>query len=233
MNILTCQRILVKLERHTELPLIVLSLIFAGIIAAPWVAELPPTLEETLDGLEWIIWGIFAADLSVKTYLAESRLAYLRRNWFDVLIVLIPFLRPLRVLRIVRVVATAGVVGFRFRRFFTTHGLHKALAAVLASVAISAGLVTLFERNADGPITGLPDAIWWALATVTTVGYGDVYPTTPQGSGVAVFLMIMGIGLYGVIAANLASFFIVPEEPDRRLPGVGAFGKDREAAGRA
>lgn len=65
------------------------------------------------------------------------------------------------------------------------------------------------ERAApDANITTFPDALWWAVTTVTTVGYGDHFPTTGLGRLIAVGLMIGGIALLGVVTATLASWFV-------------------------
>src|SRR6266536_5812773 len=108
----------------------------------------------------------------------------------DVVTVLVPFLRPLRLLRLV-------VVGIRFwteartvlrERTFGVIGI-----ASLLAVGVAALLVYLAERGGDGPIQTFADALWWAASTITTVGYGDVYPRTAAGRGVAVLLMLVGI----------------------------------------
>jgi voltage-gated potassium channel len=65
------------------------------------------------------------------------------------------------------------------------------------------------ERGAsDGNITTLGDALWWAITTVTTVGYGDRYPTTALGRMIAVGLMLVGIALLGVVTATIAAWFV-------------------------
>jgi voltage-gated potassium channel len=74
---------------------------------------------------------------------------------------------------------------------------------------LGAWLVLLFEENAKGSnIHDYPTALWWAIVTVTTVGYGDRYPSTPGGRAVAVVLMLLGIGLIGVLTATIASVFV-------------------------
>ena len=91
------------------------------------------------------------------------------------------------------------------------------------SVVAAAVMVDSFERDVEGSnIQGLPDALWWALVTVTTVGYGDQFPVTAGGRGVGVVLMLMGIGIFGLLAGSLASFFVRHEEsePDPQLRDI-------------
>jgi voltage-gated potassium channel len=72
-----------------------------------------------------------------------------------------------------------------------------------------AGVMTVVERDADGStIQSFSDALWWAVTTVSTVGYGDAVPTTDAGRGVAYLLILVGIAVFSLITANLASFFV-------------------------
>ena len=96
------------------------------------------------------------------------------------------------------------------------HGFHGRVVGVGVLVVMIAGSVGIWmvERRSDGPIESFADALWWSMATVTTVGYGDMYPVTPEGRGIATFLMLAGIAIFGVVAANLASLFIRQPEQD-------------------
>lgn len=85
----------------------------------------------------------------------------------------------------------------------------------LALVLVGATLMVVAEQGAGGPIATFADAVWWALTTITTVGYGDTYPVTALGRGVAVFLMIAGIALFGLLTANVAAFFVEEDAVDR------------------
>ena len=89
------------------------------------------------------------------------------------------------------------------------HSLFRVLMAATATLFLGAWLVLLFEENTKGTnIHDYPDALWWAIVTVTTVGYGDRFPVTEGGRIVAVVLMLVGIGLIGVLTATVASVFI-------------------------
>ena len=74
----------------------------------------------------------------------------------------------------------------------------------------------LLEREGGGAIDDVGTALWWALATVTTVGYGDVTPVTAAGRGIGVLLMFVGIGVFGLFAANVAAYFIESERGGAR-----------------
>jgi voltage-gated potassium channel len=89
----------------------------------------------------------------------------------------------------------------------------RVVASVVASVGVvgfvgSIAVVDAERANPDANIQSFGDAVWWAATTVTTVGYGDRYPTTTEGRLVAVGLMLTGIALLGVVTAALASGFV-------------------------
>jgi voltage-gated potassium channel len=86
--------------------------------------------------------------------------------------------------------------------------LKVALSAAFISY-IAAIQITLSERTVEGSnIKTFSDGLWWAVTTVTTVGYGDRYPTTTEGRLLAVLLMVTGISLVGVITASVAAWFV-------------------------
>ncbi|MGH9121363.1 MAG: ion transporter, partial [Acidimicrobiales bacterium] len=151
----------------------------------------------------------------VKLALAPARGKFLRTHVLDLVIVVVPFLRPFRALRFLRFVRVGGVVGEALKRakhLLTEHDLHYVLLATVVIIFAGSAAELMFEKNALGSnIHTFGDAIWWALVTVTTVGYGDRYPVTAAGRAVAVLLMLIGIGLLGVITANVAAYFVSRE----------------------
>lgn len=211
------QRLLARLEQNNDRPLLILSVFFLAIWLIPLALDLPPELELPLEVASWSIWAVFVVDLSARTYLAENRPRYLLRNWPDLLVVLLPFLRVLRLLALIAVVIH---VWSRWRDFFKQSGFHIILGATAGIVLLCASLVVYLERTSGGSIETLGDGLWWAVVTVTTVGYGDLYPKTTGGRIVATVLMLVGAGLFAVFTARVAAFFVQAEERDERLMDI-------------
>jgi voltage-gated potassium channel len=211
-----------RFERLTAWPMLLLSLAVIPLLVIPLVVDPSSGARATFLALDWLLWAAFALEYGIRLYLAPRRWAFFRSNLVDLAIVILPFLRPLRVLRsarALRALRAARVALFLMRgtkatrAVLTRHKLHYALAVTLVVVVGGALIVYEFERGmANANITSLPDALWWAMTTVTTVGYGDRFPVTGPGRGVAVVLMVMGIALFGLLAGSLASFFIETRE---------------------
>lgn len=217
--------LLERVEHLTELPMLILALLYIPVFLIGYF-HVSSAVREVDNFAEYVIIAAFAAELLVKVMVAEHKLAYLRAHWLDVLIVILPFLRPLRVvralrvLRLLRVAILLALVIRSLRGFRLIMGHYKGayiISIALVSVVTSAVLVTVFEAGASGSsIHNFGDALWWAVATVTTVGYGDVTPQTPEGRAVAVFLMLIGITLFGMITAGLAAYFVEGTEAAER-----------------
>ena len=170
---------------------------------------------ETFAVIDYTVWALFVVEYVVKMYLTPNRGKYFRSHLLDLIIVAIPFFRPARAGRLVNLMRL-GRIGIVLDRGLTrakdvlTHkGLHFVLLTATVMVFASAGLVTITERSAPhATIHNYGQGLWWAIVTVTTVGYGDKYPVTGFGQGIAVVMMIVGIGLIGVLTATVASYFV-------------------------
>jgi voltage-gated potassium channel len=148
----------------------------------------------------------------------------------DVLTVLVPFLRPVRLLRVAIISARlwTEMRVLIYQRTFSTVAMTSLVSAVSAAT-----LVYAVERGGEGPIQTFPDALWWAAATITTVGYGDVFPKTAAGRGIAFLLMLVGISVFGLLTARVAAIFVEASEEDhhgRKLDEVLARLERLEAA---
>lgn len=215
------EELLHRFEGLTEWPLLFLAILVVPILAAPVLTNVSSSTEGALETTFWIIWAVFAADLAIRVYLVEERASYLVRHWYDVLAVAAPGLelalsslailrsaRLLRLLRLVRVFPFAVRALSSGHRVLVHRGLQYILLAGVATVFAGAGLVLAFERDGDGTIDDYGTALWWAATTITTVGYGDAVPQTPEGRGVAVLMMFVGIAFFSWITANVAAFLV-------------------------
>ncbi|MCJ7605064.1 MAG: potassium channel family protein [Dehalococcoidales bacterium] len=202
------EELLQRFEHFTELPLIVLAFIMIPLLVGPFIWDLTPKNESTFLILDYFIWAIFAIDLIIKVVISTHRVAYLKKHWLDVLVVIVPFFRPLRILRVF-LFATRSWVGMR--RLVKIDFL---LVYGIGLVIIAATVVATVERGPDATINGFADALWWAVVTITTVGYGDEVPVTLAGKAVAFVLMLGGIALFSGVTANLASYMLKDKNKD-------------------
>jgi voltage-gated potassium channel len=196
-------------------PMLVITILWLPVLIVPLIVPLSGATAATFLFVDLTVWALFAIEYFVKLYLATDRWRFVKTHVLDLIIVVVPFLRPLRAARLVRlqVLARFFVVGGeglrRAKQIFTHRGFHFVILAVVMLVFACAGLVTIAERGSKGSnIHDYGQGLWWAIVTVTTVGYGDRYPVTPFGQGVAVLLMLMGIGLIGALTATIASYFV-------------------------
>lgn len=204
-----------RFERAVEWPMLVLSAAFVVLLFLP---DLTTIDAGTLTFATGALWASFGLEVIILFWLAPSKRGMLREHWLDIIIVAAPFLRPLRIGRIVRVARTGGVIARSLQgitRVAQRKGLQTYGAFTVVVVAASAALVYGLERDANGStITTFGDALWWAVVTVTTVGYGDHSPVTSDGRAVSTVLMFVGIGLVGVVTANVAAHFVEEEQAD-------------------
>jgi voltage-gated potassium channel len=184
--------------------------------------------------LNWIVWLGFCGELAVKAWLAPDRRYFLRHAWFDLVIVALspPFIGPeylqgLRTLRLVRVVrlfrfvralAVAGIALESARDVLAHRRLHYVVLATAVIVSLGAFGIYGVEHGQNPAIGSIGDAFWWAVVTATTVGYGDISPTTTEGRLIAVLLMLVGIGAISILTATVASFFFQEDkEQDKQV----------------
>lgn len=163
------------------------------------------------------IWAVFGVDYFTRLALATDRRQFVRRNLPDLVAILpLDFLRVARVARLARLVrlVRAGRVVWRvsahFRGVLGTNGLGWVLLCTVV-VVVGGGFAAW---AAEPAFDRFPDALWWAVVTATTVGYGDLSPETPQARLIAVVLMLVGIGTLGMITGSIATYFVGHHQPN-------------------
>jgi voltage-gated potassium channel len=204
-----------RFARAVDGPMMVITILWLPVLIIPLLTPVHGTVASTFAIIDYTVWALFAVEYLAKFGLAPDRKQFFRTHILDLVIVAVPFFRPARVGRLVNLgrlgrvgLVTADILD-RGKKILTHKGVHFVMLAVAVIVFVAAGLVTIAERSAKGAnIHDFGQGIWWAVVTVTTVGYGDRYPVTPFGQGVAVMLMLVGIGLIGVLTATVASYFV-------------------------
>lgn len=165
-----------------------------------------------LDTILWLSWTAFALDLIYGIYKSNDKVQYLKKHPLELLAVLLPFLRPLRLLRFI----SFGTLVFEKVNLGKSIAISMKVIATALFLTYLAGIeITLAERGEPGAtIQGVGDGFWWAITTLTTVGYGDIYPSTTEGRFIAVGLMVSGICVLGVISATVAAWFVKMTQDD-------------------
>jgi voltage-gated potassium channel len=206
-----------------HLLMLVLCLFALGVLAIQTAVTLDPQIRLVLEYADYAVCMIFFADFVVSMWRAPSRLRYLATwGWLD-LLSSIPTVSVARWGRIGRVLRVFRVLrGLRATKLISTVILRKraqntflaaALLALLLVVFCSVAILE-FETAPESNIKTAADAVWWAFATITTVGYGDRFPVTPEGRFIAVVLMCAGVGLFGTLSGFFASWFLENEVAD-------------------
>ena len=215
-------------ERSADLPLLVLALASIPLVVAEDLGRGAVAQSATI--ANWVIWALFAVDLTVRVWLARhNRRRYLIAHWYDVGIVVLsvlPYFRPLRILRSARALRVLRAARVTVYATSFCHAvvrlwgglIGKALVMVIPAIvgAGSAG-VWIVEKDSNGNIDHYGDAAWWAITTVTTVGYGDIAPVTTEGRVIAAVLMVTGIAAFGVVTANIAAGMTKQRQPDEDI----------------
>jgi len=198
-----------RAARWLEAPLIVAALLTIPIIIVQ-ESNFGRSWEALAEVLDWCIWGLFLANVVIMLSVVPDRRRWLANNPMDVLIVVLtpPFLpasmKLARMLPLVRLIWLM-VVTNRLRRIFSLQGLRYA-ALIVFTIVVGGGVVFVAVEPDQNLSTW--DGLWWATETVTTVAYGDIYPTTPLGRIVAAVVMTAGIGFVALLTGALAQRFL-------------------------
>jgi len=196
-----------RMERRFQWPVLI-----AALLVVPVIALEESSLGKPWDTVAWIgnraIWLTFAAELAAMLVVVPNRWRWIREHPIDVLVVVLTppfvppglqFLRLLRLLRLVRVLT-------QVQRMFSPDGVRA--AAFFAAYTVVAGGLTFAVVEKD---TTALDGLYWAVTTVTTVGYGDLSPQSDAGRAIAVVVMLTGIGFVALLTGAIAQRFLAPQ----------------------
>ena len=208
----------VRLPQGIEWLLFLLALVLVPLI----LIQVSTTDRDVLAAVELVnalIWLAFAAELVYVARLTRSARTFLRERWLDIAIVVLspPLLVPaelssLRVLRLLRLVRLLAVVGRLQQHSGRAMGRQGILyVAILAAFFVFIGGVSIHELEPERAPT-VWDGLWWAVVTLTTVGYGDISPATFEGRVLATFLMVSGLAVIGALAGSVGAVFLAQDD---------------------
>lgn len=192
--------------------LAVVSVIFA-------IIDITKGLADYIKIIDDIIYIIFVADYIIRFAISKNKKRFVKDNIFD-LIAIIPVNSAFRVFRtfkafrlmklakltkltkLSRLFAVSSRLLNKCQKFLNTNGFKYVLAVSCILVMVGGTLISFFEGMS------FTDGLWWAFVTTTTVGYGDISPSTGAGRIIACILMITGIGLIGSLTSSITSYFM-------------------------
>lgn len=193
-------------------------------LAATTFMQFSQPVIDVLDMIDTAVCCVFMGDFFYRLHKAEDKWAYLKWGWIDFL-ASIPAVGPLRwgqfgrlirILRLLRGLRSCKMLIEMLLRRRNESAFGTVMLIAMLLVVFSSVAILTFERGVDGAnIQTSEDALWWACATVTGVGYGDLFPVTSSGRAVAVFTMTSGLALFGVFAGFVASWFLAPQEAEQ------------------
>lgn len=195
---------------------LILSIYVLVALVLDTILRFPPEVSRMLTLIDNMICGVFLIDFVYRFHKAENKLSFMKWGWIDLIssIPTLDFMRAGRALRLARLLRILRA--FRSTRHLVQHVFKNRTQGTLTTAVLIAILMVLFSSIAilqveDDPTSNIKtaeDAIWWSYVTITTVGYGDRYPVTSEGRLIAAVLMTVGVGLFGISTAYLASWFI-------------------------
>lgn len=205
-----------KLELLYEIVMSILSLTVAVILIIQFTTTPSEQVTSLYDRIDKGILIAFAADYFIRLAISKDKLQFFKHNIIE-LIAIIPFnslfqairlvriLRLTRLLRLTKAIRLLSFIVILYRKaemFLKTNNFHYILCLTIITVIIGATCISFTENISFG------NALWWSFVTTTTVGYGDISPTTLIGRIVAVTMMIIGISFLGMLTGTISTYFI-------------------------
>ena len=208
-----------KAQKFFEVPVMISVLLLIPVLIIEYSQQ---SLNSVALGLNWGIWIVFLLEYFVLFYFADDKYEFIKSHKIELVIVIFSFPivpeglqssgflrlarlpRLLNALRFFRLAALLGKFGSTVKSIFNSKGLRFIVYATIGIVLFFGFLFYVSEPE----VKSYTDGLWWALVTITTVGYGDITPLTNLGRIIASSLMIMGIGFIATITAAVSSYFI-------------------------
>ncbi|ORO50933.1 ion transporter [Streptococcus sp. 1643] len=177
--------------------------------------------------IDLMIWIVFIVDYLWRFFTSKEKFRFIIDNIFDLLAILpsnaiftvfrlgrifrlAKLTKLVKLTRLLRIIGLSGKLERKASRLLRTNGLLYILYVNVFIVFVGSSIFSVVEEKA------FSDSLWWAIVTVTTVGYGDIIPASIFGKWLAVLLMLVGIGTIGMLTSSLTNFF-VKDNPDDQI----------------
>jgi voltage-gated potassium channel len=166
---------------------------------------------------DWVIWTFFVIETLVLLILVDNKFLFLKSNWGGLIIIfagmpllweVFPYAGGLRLLRLLVLFSLLFSMSASARKILSNNHLGTTLMVSFIVVVFAGTLMATIDPNIETPL----DGIWWAWVTVTTVGYGDIVPSSTAGRLFAGVLMLLGIAIFSLLTASFSTFFLAQAE---------------------
>lgn len=180
-----------------------------------WYADAKGLItDDTLRVLDLLVWGVFLLEAMVLSLLVRNRRLFWKQNWLNLVIVFggLPLLfmqqaSALAFLRVLRLILLVVVLIRMARRSLKLMARHALTATLVIAVFLVVSIGTLVA-SIDPNFGSIWDGLWWAVVTITTVGYGDITPISAEGRLLGVVLILFGVVVFSMVTANVAAFLV-------------------------
>lgn len=202
-------------EHFFEWPMIWITVLLLPIVAIPAFYNLAPTFASLFKYANIFIWVLFYLELFTKLVVSENYLSTLKKNWLLVIILLSPALLILRLFRVARLVRIIRLFHLQSIVKHTRANVKRLIYNIeyifltfITFILISSFFILEVESRAGGAIVDYNDALWWAVITITTIGYGDIVPTSTEGRVFAAIVSLIGVVLFMTLIARITAIFV-------------------------
>ncbi|MBT1444552.1 ion transporter [Shewanella sp. JM162201] len=226
----------VKSPAPIELAMMLLSLLAVIVVLVMTFGRLDDETYRLLFIIDTGICCIFLLHFFVGLFRADNKWVFIKHHWIDFVasipaIEALRFARLFQILRVIRLIRMSRSLLSQVLRQRRQATLASLLVALITILTLSSVAILLVESPAEGAnILTAEQAIWWAMVTISTVGYGDHYPVTTAGHIVGSMVIVCGVSFFGIISGYMASVFVAPDEEERQESQTETLRHDMEAA---